>query len=210
MLRGGPKQFAQFVYDTLFPLVALNSVETLYGVGNDKLMRVAPPPDSMDWVRDCLGVDFDGPTAWDRYMNLHKWEAGVVSPNLDGAPRRGYRGWLLDFISSNRENTVASKALGGPSTTNQEIFNDADMDTVYNAWHNTQSEFCLVGKNVTVAELVDTADAKLNELATTIFGSKATNHLAYILESAVCDGRCGVLGRLIEKVNRLDFIEMLN
>ena len=107
MMRGGPKQFAQSVLNAVRGRDDL-TVDTLYGTGENTLMRMEPPSDSMDWVRDCLGVDFDGPTAWDRYMNLHKWDTKPV-PNLDGAPRRGYRGWLLDSLSTNSDNSVVSK-----------------------------------------------------------------------------------------------------
>jgi len=207
MMRGGPKQFAQFVLSAGTGMAAdAFPVDRLYGVGRNTLMRVAPPPDSMDWVRDCLGVDFDGPTAWDRYMNLHKWYAGEtkVGVNVNGAPRRGYRGWLLDFVSKNNPEQVFSKDLSAEyrlkrNPTNQDIFNDGDMKSVYDAWNITDNEFCLFECQITADELANTGTPKLQELTSTIFGSKATNHLAYILESAVCDGNCGILGRLIEK-----------
>lgn len=212
MMRGGPKQFAQFVFNAITDTnVDVAPIEELYGIGRNKLMRSAPPPDSMDWVRDCLGVDFDGPTAWDRYMNLHNWDAvrRRVDINVDGAPRRGYRGWLLDFVSKNSEEELSSQDLSRPlmakrNPSIQEILNDVRSAGLYENWYDTDNEFCLFECDVTVGQLANPRTPKLRELTTTIFGSKATDHLAYILESAVCDGNCGVLGRLIEKVIHID------
>lgn len=194
MTRGGPKQFAQTILD--FFTGGGTDVEDLYGDNTNTLMRDDPPDDSMDWVRDCLGVDFDGPTAWDRYMNLH---LSHDAANFDGAPRRGYRGWLADFLD-NSGTAVSSVNIGGNPTSNQEIFDSVNMDPVYADWHQPR-EFRLVpSAALNSGQIVMGANATGNALMA-LMGTIVTDTYAYVLESAVCDGRCGVLGRLLEKVS---------
>jgi len=208
MLRGGPKQFAQNIADEYRKLYTgggapgvLTDVANLYGNGVDKLMRPAPPDDSMDWVRDCLGVDFDGPTAWDRFMNLHKNEGGAIVVNLDGSTRRGYQGWLADLCDP--INTAQS--VGGiPDGPIEATLMNALMANAYNNWHNNENKFVLIsiGNQPSRARLTDTTNVATRDFVRNVFGTNASNQVAYILENAVCDGRCGVLGRLIEKVNK--------
>ena len=198
MIYGGPKQFAQHVA-TVFNVA---DVSDYYGVGVNKLMRLEPPADSMDWVRDCLGASFDGPTAWDRHMNLHRTS---TNPNLAGAPRRGYRGWLVDLLDkSGADRQSKNLGLSNPPTSNQQIFADAQMNTVYDAWH-TAGEFRLIAAYAggdfgddAIADGTSARGAALMQL----IGTTANKQLAYVLGNAVCDGRCGVLGRLLEKVRQ--------
>ena len=215
MLRGGPKQFAQTILNEYRKLYAPPpgqlpaDVADLYGYDENRLMRPQPPDDSMDWVRDCLGVDFDGPTAWDRFMNLHTSNPGrtAVVANLDGSTRRGYRGWLADLCDAGSGTRQSRDIADGPI---QVALVDAAMATAYVAWHTPNTKFTLIQITEanrpslnTLARRVsgNPVNDALEEFCEKVFGTNASEHTAYILENAVCDGRCGVLGRLIEKVD---------
>jgi len=193
MTRGGPKQFAQTILDIFTG--GGTDVANFYQARENCIMRMPPPDDSMDWVRDCLGVDFDGPTAWDRHMNLHR---SHDTANFDGAPRRGYRGWLADYLDDSA--TPRSSVDIGGVTSNQEIFNNGSMDPVYRAWHQP-GEFRLVPSMALNSGQIAMGTNVVGNALMALMGTTATDTYAYVLESAVCDGRCGVLGRLLEKVS---------
>ena len=175
------------VAEEILKKVSQKSIKEYYKI----LGRKMPKSDnSVDWIRDMLGAGLYGPTNFDHWWSLHKVEMDKGKPKvvMRTKPTPYYMGWLNDAYSAAPRKTSISPLISDTQSNEEYWATQVELSQRFdNA--NDKNPISLVPEGSQPA-IVGDGDSKLQE----IFG----NVQASMLESVLCDGRCGHLGKIVE------------
>lgn len=161
------------------------------------LHRRQPKSDnSIDWIRDMLGAGIFGPSNFDHWWSLHK----VVTDDKSGNPKvimrtkpaPYYMGWLADACTQTR----TSPSRPPTQTESNEVFWAKQLELSKKVDQGTL-HLVPIGVNA------GTVSGDQVTMIRTVLGVANENNpevndlMASMLESVLCDGRCGHLGKIV-------------